>query len=155
MHAIIALEERSYMASTVTPSVSDIVRNHIRDVYVKSAVQRGERFVRVKAGTVHKALALTNRVPLVCEALKSRKLLDENHLRLVSQTGPPSGQSTTVTFTYEILEPQAPPSHEALLALRGIAKDVFQKLGGGEPFIRSERQSFATSSAKREEPLRK
>jgi hypothetical protein len=34
------------------------------------------------------------------------------------------------------------PSHEALLALRGLAREVFQKLGGGEAFIRSERESF-------------
>lgn len=141
------------MAQVVAQSVSDTVRKHIRDVYVRPAIQRGEKFVTVKVGAVHKALTLSNRVPLVCAALKSKKLLEENNLKLVSQSGPPSGQSTTVTFTYEILQSQAPSAspYKALMALRGLAKDVFQKLGGGEAFIRSERSSFFDASTQRDE----
>jgi hypothetical protein len=145
------------MAQIVTQSDSDIVRSHVRDVYVKSAIQRGEKFFKVNAGTVHKTLTLNNRVPLVCAALKSKKFLEENHLKLVSQTGPPSGQSTTVTFTYEILTSNVAPasSHKTLIALRGIARDVFQKLGGGEAFIRSERSSFANDLEKQGEAPRR
>jgi len=132
------------MAQMVAQSGSDAVRNHAREVYLKSAIKRGEKFFTVNVGAVHKALALINRVPLVCAALKSRKFLEENNLRLVSQSGPPSGQSTTVTFTYEILATNVPasPSRNPLIALRGIAKELFQKLGGGEAFIRRERNSF-------------
>jgi len=101
-------------------------------------------------GTIHKVLALNNRVPLVCAALTSKKFLTENALKLISKTGPPSGQSTTVTLTYEILsgngEISAPTeslSTESLSRLRGIAKDLFRTLGGGEAFIREERKSFS------------
>lgn len=133
------------MAQVTTQSDSDTVREHVRGVYLKSAIQRGERFFTVNVGAVHKALALINRVPLVCAALKSNKFLEENHLRLVSKTGPPSGQSTTVTFTYEIQAPDAirAAAINPLLELRGVAKDVFRELGGGENFISSERSHFA------------
>jgi hypothetical protein len=132
------------MTQAVAQSVSDLVRNHVRDTYLKPAIRRGENVFAVNVGTVHKALALNNRVPLVCLALKSRKFLEENGLRLLSKTGPPSGQSTTVTFTYEVVEPHAKLDGPAnpLIGLRGLAKELFSELGGGEAFIRSERSNF-------------
>jgi hypothetical protein len=137
----------SYMANAVLSSVSDIVRQHVRDTYLRPVRRRGERTFAVNVGTVHKELALSNRVPLVCLALKSKKFLEENGLKLISKTGPPSGQSTTVTFTYEILdrdEKDSAPT-KPLLELRGIAKDVFGALGGGEAFVLEERKGFSTS----------
>ena len=88
------------------------------------------------------------RVPLLCLSLKSKMFLNENALRLISKTGPPSGQNTTVTFTYEILNSDGKDSAstKSLLELRGIAKDVFRALGGGEAFIREERRSFSNPS---------
>jgi hypothetical protein len=128
---------------SAVPSVSDSIRDHVREAYVKAAIRKGESTIVVNVGSVHRALGLANRVPQVCSALASKKLLEENHLRIVSKTGPPSGQSTTVTFTYEILSPGAKSSTNPLIGLRGLAKEVFAKLGGGEHFIRSERSGFA------------
>lgn len=49
--------------------ISALVRDHVREVYLRPAVQRGETVVTVNVGGVHKALALGNRVPLVlCRA---------------------------------------------------------------------------------------
>jgi hypothetical protein len=129
-------------------SVSDLVRQHARDAYLRPARRRCETSFSVNVGTVHKILALSNRVPLVCAALKSKKFLEENALKLISKTGPPSGQSTTVTFTYEILGRNGTGSSpaESLSGLRGIAKDLFRALGGGEAFINGERKSFSNSS---------
>ena len=44
----------------------------------------------------------------------------------------------------EYIEPAAgqPPSESPLLRLWGIGKEVFQSLGGGEAFIRSEREQW-------------
>jgi hypothetical protein len=128
-------------------SVSDLVRQHARDAYLRPARRRGEKSFSVNVGAVHKVLALSNRVPLVCAALKSKKFLEENALKLISKTGPPSGQSTTVTFTYEIIGKNGTESSptESLSGLRGIAKDVFRALGGGEAFINEERKSFSSS----------
>ncbi len=54
--------------------------------------------------------------------------------------------STTVTFTYRLTDEagQSPskPTEWPFLRLRGIAKEVFQSLGGGEAFIRKEREEF-------------
>jgi hypothetical protein len=138
------------MKSTASKSISNAVRKHVSEVYLKPAIRKGERIFTVNAGAVHKALALDNRVPLVCQALKSEKLLEENQLRIVSRTGPRSGQSTTVTVTYEVLASKADQSASPnpLLGLRGIAKELFGQLGGAENFIRSERDKFAGHNEK-------
>ncbi len=135
------------MSRVLSRSDSDLVREHVRDAYLRPARRRGEKRVSIHVGTVHKTLALNNRVPLVCAALRSKKFLEENALSLISKTGPPSGQSTTVTFTYEILDgkEQAAVRMDALLKLRGIGKDLFRALGGGEAFIREERNNFSGS----------
>jgi len=131
--------------TTTSISDSDLVRQHASDVYISAARRRGERTLTINVGTVHKALAFSNRVPLVCAALGSKKFLTENHLRLVSKTGPPSGQSTTVTYTYEFLEAQpSAGNQDAWTKLRGALKDVFAELGGGEAYLRAERSAFRT-----------
>jgi hypothetical protein len=123
---------------------SDAVRRHAYEKYVASARRRREKTVSVNVGEVHRALALNNRVPLVCAALGSKKFLTEHGLRILSRTGPPSGQSTTVTFTYEIVrsESQKPTGDEAWQSLRGIAKDIYASFGGGEAYLRQERANF-------------
>jgi 5-methylcytosine-specific restriction protein B len=132
---------------------TDLVREHARRQYVEPARHRQESTVRIVVGDVQKAVRLTNRVPLVCQALKSQKFLDENRLILEKWDGPQSGLSTTVAFTYRLLdEAQQVPSPSpdtSFLRLRGIAKEVFQSLGGGEAFIRKEREQFYGSGKSR------
>jgi hypothetical protein len=131
---------------TTSISDSDLVRQHASDEYIAAARRRGDKTISIHVGTVHKALALNNRVPLVCAALSSKKFLTENHLRLISKTGPPSGQSTTVTYTYEFVskqrEDKAADRQDAWNQLRGALKDVFAELGGGENYLRNERANF-------------
>lgn len=85
----------------------------------------------------------------MCAALRSQKFLDANQLELKKIEGPASGQSTTVAYTYRLVEAsvsQSPPREEAtFLKLRGIAKRTFQALGGGEAFIRGEREAWNRS----------
>lgn len=127
-------------------SGSDAIRRHAEEKYISAARRRREKTVAINAGEVHRALALNNRVPLVCAALGSKKFLREHGLRLLSKTGPPSGQSTTVTFTYEVVG--AKPDglqmdrQEAWNRLRGSMKDIFSELGGGENYLRKERANF-------------
>jgi hypothetical protein len=132
------------MPTAVSTSDSDLVRQHASEVYLSAARRQRSETFSVNVGEVHKALRLNNRVPLVCAALSSKKFLIENHLRLVSKTGPPSGQSTTVTFTYEIIKPesQRATADEAWQSLRGIAKDIYASFGGGEAYLRQERANF-------------
>ena len=128
-------------------SLTDQIRDHARRQYVEAARRRRERVVQIVAGDVHKALGLSNRVPVVCNALSSKSFLEENKLALERREGPPSGLSTTVRFTYRLLEEKgaAHASPSPFLGLRGVAKQVFQALGGGEAFIRAERDQFDKS----------
>lgn len=135
------------MKTAMANSPSDQVRQHAVDAYLSPARRRREKTVTINVGAVHKSLKLGNRVPLVCTALESQKFLKENRLRLISKTGPPSGQSTTVKFTYEFLESGREPSgQDAWHRLRGALKDVFAELGGGEAYLRAERDSFGDPS---------
>jgi hypothetical protein len=137
-------------SASLPPPHSDVVRRHAYEKYISAARRRKQKTVAINVGEVHRALALNNRVPLVCAALGSKKFLTEHGLRLVSKTGPPSGQSTTVTFTYEIVEKQNDKKkdnhqldrQEAWNRLRGCMKDVFAELAGGENFLRNERANF-------------
>jgi hypothetical protein len=143
------------MRKNTTPEAStgsDAVRRHAYERYISAARRRKEKTVAINVGEVHRALALNNRVPLVCAALGSKKFLTEHGLRIVSKVGPPSGQSTTVTFTYEIVEGKGKPAEglEAFMALRGIGKEIFASLGGGETFLRRERAQFSRAMENRE-----
>jgi hypothetical protein len=56
-----------------------------------------------------------------------------------------------VTFTYELEDSEKPAGGiDAFLALRGIGKEVFASLGGGEAFIRRERAEFSRAMKTRE-----
>lgn len=137
------------------PAISDAerVRAWVEDKVIQPARARGDRTFTVTAGEVHKELGLKNRVPLVCQALKSRRLLDKNNLVLKDVSGPPSGLSTTLKVTYEMSsagDAQSTQTANPFWGLRGIAKKVFKQLGGGENFIRQERQEFSKAMAARE-----
>lgn len=132
------------MNVAASSSVSDLVRDHAHNAYVNPARRHRERTFSINVGEVHKAVALRNRVPLVCQALQSEKFLRANALRLVSKAGPPSGQSTTVTYTYEFVDADQPPAplDDSWKRLRGALKDVFKELGGGEAYLNAERSGF-------------
>ncbi len=124
---------------------TDRVRDYARREYIEPARARHQRTVRIVVGEVQKAVGLSNRVPLVCQALKSHKFLTENHLSLEKWEGPPSGTSTTVIFTYRLqdaVQPSTQPADWPFQKLRGVAKEVFRSLGGGEEFLRKEREQF-------------
>jgi len=82
-------------------------------------------------------------VPAVCSALKTSEFRQSNDLRLVDTSGPRSGQSTTVIYTYEFADDQQPsPTEDSWSRLRGALKDVFSEHGGGESYLRAERSNF-------------
>ncbi len=125
--------------------LADRIRTHGREHYVSQAREQGLRRFSIRTGEIVRDLGIGgSRAPAVCSALKTQRFLLENHLRLVEATGPKSGQSTTVTYTYEFISESAPVSakNDAWERLRGAFKDVFKELGGGEAYLQSERSSF-------------
>ena len=127
--------------------------------YVIPARERGQLKVEVKAGDIHTKLGWTRRIPLVCAALSSQKLQRNVGVRLTEKKGPPSGQSPTVVFQYEILnssdargeDAKRQSSGNGLLDLYGIGAEVFKQLGGGEKYLQRERQELRFPA---EEPVR-
>jgi hypothetical protein len=137
---------------------ADTIRSYAKERYVIPARgQNGKRF-SIRTGDVVREMKLVGgRTPAVCSALKTREFLRENGLRLISRTGPDSGQSTTVTYTYEFANGEnssdrKPPGgsnggtpqsrQEAWERLRGALKDVYAEYGGGEAYLRAVRASF-------------
>lgn len=126
---------------------ADEIRSYVLRRYIEPARRRGVSGVRVIAGEVLKGLGYEpGRAPAVCSALKTKKFLAENHLALERSEGPAKMQSVTVAYTYRLLstdrETKAGAPVSPFLQLRGIAKEVFRSLGGGEAFIRRERDQF-------------
>jgi hypothetical protein len=123
---------------------ADKIRMYGRERYVLSALDRKEKTFSIRAGDVVRELRMNGRTPAVCSALKSREFLQDNNLRLVQTSGPKSGQSTTVVYTYEFVNSHAPASQkeDSWTRLRGALKDVFAELGGGEAYLRNERDNF-------------
>jgi hypothetical protein len=124
---------------------ADRIRTLGRERYVIPARARNEARFSIRAGDVVRELTLSG-VNQVCSALKTRKFLQDNNLRLVDSSGPPSGQSTTVTYTYEFVAKEkhdkGTDRQDAWNRLRGALKDVFAELGGGENYLRDERANF-------------
>jgi len=125
-------------------SDADQIRRHARERYVLPARQRKQQRFSITVGNVVRELKMAGRVPAVCSALKTRRFLESNDLRLVAASGPKSGQSTTVTYTFEFLEGNRSSleNDDSWKQLRGTLKDVFAELGGGEAYLRAERGAF-------------
>jgi len=135
---------------------TDIVRKTAAEQYIAPARKQSQTTVTIHSGEFNKFLVQNrvlppNRFPIICNALQSKKFLQENHLTLKEVQGPPSGKSSTVKFIYKI-EPLPPGSHppatppagsaDAFLSLRGIMKSAYQKLGGAEAFHARESESW-------------
>jgi hypothetical protein len=130
-------------------SLSDATKRHVITKYVNPARSRGERSLEVKVGNVVRDLGLANRTPSVFSTLSSRTFQREAGLELLEKRGGPAsgGPSTTVHFVYRILREkessQKMDSEDGdLMSLYGIGGDVFRELGGGEEYLKRERESL-------------
>jgi len=129
---------------------SEQVAGFLLNGYIVPARQHGLTNIEVRAGEVHSKLGWTRRIPLVCAALASQKLQHKLGVRLTAKTGPPSGQSSTVTFRYEILDGQSPqsgisaatPPRPGLLSACGAAAHLYSQVGGGDAYLNSLREGF-------------
>ena len=126
-------------------SPTEQVRQWLKREVIEPARKRHDSTVRIVVGDVARALKLNNRTPLICAALRSRKLLQENHLVIEKDEGPRSGLSTTVVLTYRLVADEkspARPDDDLWSSLRGVLKDTYGNLGGGEALIRKQREHF-------------
>jgi len=115
---------------------------------VNPARSRGKDRVEVRVGNVVKELGLSNRTPSVFSTLSSQNFQREAGLELIEKRGGPAsgGPSTTVQFVYRVLGKEPTQEHSKgasdLMTLYGIGAEVFRQLGGGEEYLRRERESL-------------
>ena len=124
---------------------ADRIREFAASNFIAPARRRGEKTVQITAGDIRSGLHLGNVVANVVQALKGPKFLRSNHLEIESIEGPPSGVGPNVKITYRLLDEDGQvsgSSEDLFLRLYGIGKEVFASLGGGEAFIRREREQF-------------
>jgi len=123
---------------------ADRIRIFGKEKYVLPARQRKEKRFSIRVGDVVRELKMNRAVPAVCSALKTSEFLESNGLDLIGTSGPKSGQSTTVVYTYEFVGPtqSSTQAEDSWSRLRGALKDVFAELGGGEAYLRAERNNF-------------
>ncbi|RLE49287.1 MAG: hypothetical protein DRJ31_05425 [Candidatus Methanomethylicota archaeon] len=87
------------------------IRAYVFEKYIKPAFDKGEAFVTIRAGDVHKEMGLRNRIPAVCTALGANKAMEyfSERLRklghkitviLDSSETPPSGYGASAQYTY-------------------------------------------------------
>ena len=124
-------------------------RKHVISSYVQPARKKGEKTVQVRVGNVQRELGWTNRTPSVFSTLLSRDFQQEAGVQLIEKIGGPAsgGPSTTVQFVYRILGETEQPvpgpvtvaNGAGLRALYGLCAETFKSLGGGEEFLRRER----------------
>ena len=144
------------MASTSRPETdAQRVRSHIRTHYVEPARRRGLSTVVVIAGNLYREIGFSkNNYPNICQVMESNKLLKEVGASILHKKAPPKGKGPSLEITYSLSPKVSPPAvgspapasspstPEAFRSAQGLLKQAFQKLGGGEAFLRRERQSF-------------
>ena len=127
------------------PSAAEAIRIFAEREYVEPARKRGARRLQITAGDVHRGMRLKNRVPNVCSVLASRLFLERNGLAIEEVSGPPSGMGTRVMYTYRLLDKGGdaePATVSEFGKLRGLLKEALHSMGGGEAFLRREREHF-------------
>src|SRR5208283_2743803 len=131
---------------------TDQTKRHVIANYVQPARLRGQTTVQVRVGNVQKELGWTNRTPSVFSTLSSKDFQQEAGVELIEKHGGPAsgGPSTTVQFVFRVLDAgtakrvaQAAgkriPNGAGLEKLYGILEKEFKALGGGEAFLKAER----------------
>jgi hypothetical protein len=138
--------------------LSDLVREYAQRGYVDRARKNRRRRFPIPVKELHATLVENHgfprqNVPQVCNALRSKKFLQQLGLEIERVDGPPSKTSTTVVFHYrfreEPTEIQGDRSNQsaknsgeertpeaALARMRGLMREEFAAYGGGEAFLK-------------------
>jgi hypothetical protein len=136
-------------------SPSEQTKKHVIANYVEPARSKGERVISVRVGNVQKELGWTNRTPSVFSTLSSKAFMREAGVELLEKKdGPASGgPSTTWLFVYELASDanagttfREDEGVKAFYALRGIGREIFAQFGGGEAYLKAEREEFTLPS---------
>ena len=73
---------------------------HVKRKYIDPAKKEGKKSLSIRAGDIQKELGFSRRIPVVCSALRSRKLQNKCDIELTYVGGP--NNSTTTAFAYQL-----------------------------------------------------
>lgn len=79
---------------------SDQVRDYVKRKYIDPAQKAGKKSLSLRAGDIHRELKFTRRIPVVCSALRSRKLQKKCDIKLSYIDG--HNNTTGATFTFRL-----------------------------------------------------
>lgn len=78
--------------------LSDQIRQYVYAEIIEPERRQGQGVVRVRAGDIHAALELKDRMPAVCSALDAEKFLEYAQVRLTQRDGPKQGSNAEWVF---------------------------------------------------------
>jgi 5-methylcytosine-specific restriction protein B len=79
-------------------SQADDIRSFVKTNYIDPAREKKAAKVSIRAGDVHKDMALSQSLPAVCCAIGTNKFEKLCNISRVSINGPINGANTTYTF---------------------------------------------------------
>lgn len=80
---------------------ADDIRDFVDANYIQPARTAGQAIVRVKAGDVHRAMGLQDRMPAVASALGAKVFESRHRVQCLERTGPHNGAN--LQFVFEVL----------------------------------------------------
>jgi len=86
------------LKSAIRFHLAEEIRQFAGDRYIVPARKEGGDLVEIRAGDVHKAMNLNNRMPAVCGALDTKLFRDFFNVELVSRKGPHQGANALFEF---------------------------------------------------------
>lgn len=87
---------RSRRGKTVRPA--DDIRDYVIQEWIEPARKAGFRQAIVRAGDVHEAMGLQNRMPAVCAALDAAEFGERAGVTLITRSGPRQGADAEWVF---------------------------------------------------------
>jgi 5-methylcytosine-specific restriction enzyme B len=81
--------------------LADRIRYYVIKEYIQPARGHAKAVVDIRAGDIHKELALHNRMPSVCEALDTEKFKELARVQLIERSDPQNG--ATVCWTFRLI----------------------------------------------------
>lgn len=95
--------------SAIRFHLAEEIRQFAGDKYIEPARKRGDGTVQIRAGDVHKAMNLNNRMPAVCGALDTKMFRKFFNVDLISREGPRQGANALFTFkVHPLHQPRRP-----------------------------------------------
>lgn len=83
-------------------NLTDSIRDFIWKTKIEPAKKRGLDRITIRAGDIHMAMGLKDRMPAVCSALKT-KIDKMYNIEILTINAPPSGQGANCFVTYKII----------------------------------------------------